>query len=115
MKHLKQFCLILIFWAMGEYLSSFISGFVAMPGSILGMILLFLALKLNIIKLSQIEEMSNLLLDNLAFFFIPAGVSLIKSLDIIKVNVPVLLITGTIVTVVVMSVTGIIVQKMTDK
>ena len=51
MKTLNQLAIILGLWALGEYISSFIQGVVVIPGSIIGMILLFILLKANVIKL----------------------------------------------------------------
>ena len=98
MKLLKQFSLILVILALG--------------GSIIGIIILFLLLKIGIIKIDKVEDISNFLLDNMAIFFIPAGVSLIQSLDIISSNIIVLAITIIISTILVMSITAIVVEKM---
>ena len=114
MKILNQLAIILGLWALGEYISSFIQSVVVIPGSIIGMILLFI-LKSKVIKLESINEVSNFFLDNMAIFFIPAGVSLIKSLDLISDNVFVLLITMFISTIIVMYVTGKLVDIMINK
>ena len=115
MKTLNQLAIILGLWALGEYISSFIQSVVVIPGSIIGMILLFILLKAKVIKLESINEVSNFFLDNMAIFFIPAGVSLIKSLDLISDNVFVLLITIFISTIIVMYVTGKLVDIMINK
>ena len=47
---------------------------VPVPSSIIGMLLLTLALELKAVKLSQVEKMSDFLVHNLGFFFVPAGV-----------------------------------------
>lgn len=112
MKLLKQFSLILVILALGEYISSIISNFIVIPGSIIGIIILFLLLKIGIIKIDKVEDISNFLLDNMAIFFIPAGVSLIQSVDIISSNIIVLAITIIISTILVMSITAIVVEKM---
>lgn len=112
MRLFNQLALILGIWAAGEYISSIIQNIVVIPGSIIGMILLFLMLQFKIIKLEGIEDLSNIFLDNMAIFFIPAGVSLINSLDIIANNMWVLVITILISTIVVMYFTGIVVEKM---
>ena len=112
MRLFNQLALILGVWAVGEYFSSLIQNIVVIPGSIIGMILLFLMLQFKVIKLEGIKELSDIFLDNMAIFFIPAGVSLINSLDIIASNVWVLVITILISTVVVMYLTGIVVEKM---
>ncbi len=51
----------------------------------------------------------------MAIFFIPAGVSLIKSLDLISDNIFVLIITIFISTIMVMYVTGKLVDIMINK
>ncbi|NIZ49895.1 CidA/LrgA family protein [Clostridioides difficile] len=100
---------------MGEYISSFIQGIILIPGSIVGMLLLFLLLQFKVLDLSSIENVSGFFLDNMAIFFIPAGVSLIKSLDLIRENVLVLLLVICLSTLIVMYTTGIIVEKMIKK
>ena len=77
MKILNQLAIILGLWALGEYISSFIQSVVVIPGSIIGMILLFILLKAKVIKLESINEVSNFFLDNMAIFFITIFVSTI--------------------------------------
>lgn len=115
MKLLNQLALIFGIWALGEYISSFISNIIVIPGSIMGMILLFLALQLNLIKLEAIKEISDLFLDNMAIFFVPAGVSLMSSMDLIRDNIFVLTVTIVLSTILVMYITGLVVQNMIDK
>ncbi|MCC0630996.1 CidA/LrgA family protein [Clostridioides difficile] len=115
MKVFNQLVIILCIWVIGEYISSFIQGAILIPGSIVGMLLLFLLLQFKVLDLSSIENISGFFLDNMAVFFIPAGVSLIKSLDLIKENVLVLLLVICLSTLVVMYTTGIIVEKMIKK
>ena len=65
----------------------------AFPASVIGMILLLICLFTGILKLEHIREKSDFLLSNMAFFFIPAGVSMINYLDILMENlVPILVI-----------------------
>ena len=112
MKIFNQLALILGVWAVGEYISSLIQNIMVIPGSIIGMILLFLLLQFKVIKIESIKELSDFFLDNMAIFFIPAGVSLISSLNLIVNNIFVLLINIVLSTMIVMYVTGIIVEKM---
>ena len=115
MKVFNQLVIILSIWVIGEYISSFIQGIILIPGSIVGMLLLFLLLQFKVLELSSIENVSGFFLDNMAIFFIPAGVSLIKSLDLIRENVLVLLLVICLSTLIVMYTTGIIVEKMIKK
>lgn len=86
----------LIVWATG----------VKLPSSIIGMLFLTLFLKLGWVKLSWVEHLSELLIANLGFFFVPPGVALILYLDLIEKEwFPI--VTATIVsTVLVLVVTG---------
>lgn len=54
------------------------------PASVIGMIILFLLLAFRILKVDHIREKSDFLLSNMAFFFIPAGVSIINYFDVLK-------------------------------
>ncbi len=58
----------LIVWATG----------LALPASIIGMLLLTLSLELKLIKPEWIEGLSDFLVENLGFFFVPAGVAIMK-------------------------------------
>ena len=112
MKLVNQLALILGIWAIGEYISSFIQNIIVIPGNIIGMILLFLLLQFKVIKLDKVNELGDLLINNMAIFFVPAGVSLIRSLDLISDNIFVLLMTIFFSTIAVMYITGFVVEKM---
>lgn len=112
MKIFKQISLILIIWAIGEYFSSLISNIIAIPGSIIGMIILFFLLLTNVVKLEHIEETSDFLLNNIAFFFIPSGVALLNYMDILKVNWLPLSVIIILSTIIVMVVTSLVVNFM---
>ena len=63
-----------IVWATG----------IKLPSSIIGMLILTLLLKLGWVKLGWVERLSQLLISNLGFFFVPPGVALILYLNVIK-------------------------------
>lgn len=54
------------------------------PASVIGMLLLLALLFSGALKVDHIREKSDFLLSNMAFFFIPAGVSIINYLDVLK-------------------------------
>ncbi|MBR2949210.1 MAG: CidA/LrgA family protein [Lachnospiraceae bacterium] len=54
------------------------------PASVIGMILVFLLLLLKILKVEHIKEKTDFILGNMSFFFLPAGVSIIQYLDVLK-------------------------------
>lgn len=57
-----------------------------LPASIIGMVVLLLLLLLRVLRPEHIQEKSDFLLGNLPFFFVPAAVSIIQYLDILKSN-----------------------------
>lgn len=82
MKSLEQIFFILLFYAIGEASSYLIAQFI--PGSVLGMMFLFIALKSKVIKTEQVDSVSEFLTQNMGIFFVPAGVGLITQLELLK-------------------------------
>ena len=115
MKIFNQLGIILGIFAMGEIISSLFSSVIKIPGAIMGMILLFLLLQFKVIKEEKIKDVADFLLNNMAIFFVPAGVSLINSLGLIGDNILVLVLTSTIATIIVMLDTGMTVEFMINK
>ena len=90
----------------------------AVPASVIGMLLLPLLLYTQIIKPHHIERNSNFLLKNMAFFFIPAGVSIINNYSFVANHVlPLLLVCfiTLLLTFAVTSRTVILVIRLQDK
>lgn len=77
-----QFGILLAFLATGEFIVR--STGLPIPSSIIGMLLLTASLQYGIVKLKHVERLSSFLVHNLGFFFVPAGVGLINSLDILS-------------------------------
>ncbi len=90
--------------ALGE-LVVYLTG-VKLPSSILGMLFLTLFLKLGWIKLHWVQGMSDFLVANLGFFFIPPGVALMCYLDIIQAEFWPIVLATLISTIIVLIVTG---------
>lgn len=108
MKYVKQFMIILFFSFLGELLKYIIP--LSIPASIYGMVLLFLALELKILKVSDVKETSGFLIEIMPLMFVPAGVGLLDSWDTLKpIWVQVIVIT-LISTVIVMVVSGSVTQ-----
>lgn len=108
MKILRESIIILSIYLIGEILSKSLS--LPIPGNILGMLLLLLLLCTKVIKVNQIESISNFFLDHLAFFFIPAGVGLLTSFNLIKDSLVIILIICIITTSIVLVITGKVVE-----
>lgn len=108
MKILKQLCIILIFTFLGEALSKLLH--LPIPGNVVGMIVMLIALLTKVIKPEAVEDVSDFLLNNLAFFFVPPSIGILGCLDILKGNIVKLLIICVISTVIVLIVTAYTVQ-----
>lgn len=108
MKYLRQFLLILTFSFLGELLRFLIP--LSIPGSIYGLVLLFIALMTGIVKLPQVKEASQFLIEIMPLVFIPAGVGLLTSWEVLQpILLPIAVIT-VVSTVVVMVVSGWVTQ-----
>lgn len=100
----RQLAIIIGCLAVGEFIV-WLTG-ISVPSSILGMLLLTLLLKLRIIKLEWVETISNFLVKNMGFFFVPPGVALMMYFDIIKAEILPIVLATAISTVIVLVVTG---------
>ena len=99
-----QCCLLFAFLALGElivYLTK-----IPIPSSIIGMILLTVALKLGIIKEQWISKIADFLVKNIAFFFVPAGVGLLKCLNVLQAEWKAIVIAMILSTILVIAATG---------
>jgi holin-like protein len=90
--------------ALGE-LIVFLTG-VKLPACIIGMLLLTLFLKLGWVKLEWVQGISDFLVANLGFFFVPPGVALMLYFDLIRAQWIPIVVATVVSTVVVLVVTG---------
>lgn len=105
----KGLFIILAFLALGEVVSYLINGFI--PGSVLGMILLFASLQLRLIKQRSIEKVSIFLTKNMALFFVPAGVGLMASFHLLGAHWISILAASLISTLLVIATVALIQEK----
>lgn len=84
MKILNQIAIIFFLCLSGEAIAYILPFPLPLPSSIIAMFLLLLALFSGFLKIDHIKEKSDFLLQNMAFFFIPAGVKVIEHLDLIS-------------------------------
>ena len=73
----------------------------AFPASVIGMLLLFICLLTGLLKIGHIQEKVDFLLENMACFFVPAGVSIINYFDVLKstwIQLVVICVISTVVT-----------------
>ena len=69
----------------GNLISSLIGGFI--PGSVIGMVLMFISLLTGIVKDHQIRTVATFLTDNMTMFFLPAFMGIMDLWGIIRMNI----------------------------
>lgn len=85
------------------------------PGSILGMILMFLLLKLKIIRLEWVEFGANLLLAELLLFFIPSAAGVIQYTNLLYDSGIRILLVLILSMIIVMACTGLLAQALAKR
>lgn len=107
---MKGLLYILASYLAGEVLSLLIGGF--MPGSVLGMLVLFTLLRTKVIHTRQIRLVSRTLLDNMMLFFVPVGVGVVTSYALIRTHIWAIIISLLLSTAIVIAVVGLCQQKL---
>lgn len=108
MKYVIQFLIIAAFAFIGELLHWFIP--LPIPASIYGIVLLFIALELKWVKVSDIREVSSFLIAVMPIMFIPAAAGLMESWGAVKSSVWEYALITIVSTFVVMGVSGAVTQ-----
>ncbi|MEG0474928.1 MAG: CidA/LrgA family protein [Carnobacterium sp.] len=113
MKIYRQLFIILCFSFIGEMVSK---GFdLPVPGSVIGMVLLFLALQFKLLDVKSVEKAGNFLLSNLSLLFVPASVGIMVYFPLIKENWWILLIILLLTSGFTLIFVGLLVQKIKRK
>ena len=113
MKYLKQFCLILVFSFLGELCRYLIP--YPIPGSIYGMVLLFAALSLKIVKTEQVRDAGTFLVSILPILFVAPAVNLMDHWSQLKGHlIPLfaIILLGTVIT---FGVSGLVTQWLVNR
>ena len=79
---------------------------ITIPSSIIGMLLLAALLQMKAIKEEWVKGMSDFLISNMGFFFVPPGVALMLYLDIIQAELVPIVVATVVSTILVLIVTG---------
>src|SRR5659263_144269 len=85
MKMMYQIGLLFGVCLLGQAISAFLP--ISFPGSVLSMIILFILLFFRVIKVDHIRQKADFLLKNMSFFFIPAGIGILSSFDLIRSSI----------------------------
>ena len=104
---------ILFFYLLGCVVAALTGNFI--PGSVVGMLLLFAALSFGWIRPWRMKRAAGFLLDNMMLFFIPVGVGLIASYSLVSKYLTAILVASIVSTVLVIVVVGIVEQKLEAK
>ena len=108
MKYVRQFWIILLISALGEALHVLLP--LPIPASVYGLVIMLAALVSGILKVEQVKETADFLIEIMPVMFIPAGVGLLTSWGVLTpVWLPIAVITAAS-TVIVMVVTGRVTQ-----
>ncbi|NDV47484.1 CidA/LrgA family protein [Paludibacter sp. 221] len=95
---------ILFFYFLGEVLSILINGFI--PGSVIGMVLLFLALFFKVVEPEKVKDTATVITKNMALFFVPPAVGLMAYAEIISKSIwaiSLAIIVSTVLTIIVVA------------
>ena len=109
MKYLKQFGIIMVITFIGELLKYILP--LPVPASIYGLIILFVALLTGIIKLEQVKETAGFLITIMPIMFVPAGVQLLESWQMLQGIVGQVIVIMIVSTIVVMVISGRVTQS----
>lgn len=113
MKYVRQFGIILLLSTLGEVLHALLP--IPVPASVYGLVLMLGALISGILKLEQVKEAAEFLIEIMPVMFIPAGVGLLESWPSLRpVWIPVVFI-SVATTIIVMAVTGRVAQRIIGK
>lgn len=98
----KQFLILLVINFLGILIQNIFH--LPLPGTILGMIILFILLWTKVLKVESIEKVCNFLVLNMIIFFLPPAVELLEYMTLLEkgfFKIIILLIVTTVITMVV--------------
>lgn len=85
------------------------------PGTILGLVFLFLLLFFRVIKVEQIEKTANFFLLNMSLFFLPPAINLLAVQDKVEGQILKIILLMVVTTFLTMGITGKIVQVLIER
>ena len=81
---IRGFLIILLFLIIGKAISPLLP--IVFPGSIIGLILLFLGLRIGVIKLEWVLNSANFIIKYMVILFLPLSVGIINYFDLLFNN-----------------------------
>jgi holin-like protein len=82
------------------------------PGSIIGLLLLFLGLNLRLIRIDYVLPTGRVLLNNITLFFVPVGVGLLQYKELLSTHWLTIVVSSVVSTIVVLVTVGLIYQRL---
>lgn len=113
MKYIGQAAIIFGFTLAGELLHVLLP--LPIPAAIYGLILLFLALVLGIVKVSQVDGVSKFLIATMGVLFVAPGVSILEVWETVAPSMVWILLIVLVSTVLVFAVSALVTQAMLKK
>lgn len=105
-----QIGILYIFYLIGSFIQTTFNLFI--PGSVIGLILLFILLVTNVLKVSYIEHGARFIVGNLVLFFIPATVGMINYFYIFANKGFLLIVVTFVSTIIVIGISGIVSEQL---
>jgi holin-like protein len=103
-----QICFLTVLFWLGNLITKYLH--IPLPGSIVGLIILFLLLQIKVVKIEWIERGATWLLAELLLFFIPSAVGVVNYQQVISSQGVKLITVIVLSTLTVMAFTGITAQ-----
>lgn len=113
MKFLYPFVVILVFTFLGELLNYFLP--FPIPASVYGLILLFLGLRLGLVKLEKIESLGSTMVGLLPLLFVPPVVNLLGCWEVVRQNLIAIMGIIFVSTVLIFGISGRLSQLVIDR
>ena len=113
MKFLTQFFWILLFCTLGELLQAVIP--LPVPAAIYGLVLLFLALSLKIIKVRQVTDTAKYLISVMSVFFVSPVVNILAYWGVVAPNLGAICVIFVSTTILVFAVSGLVTRALLPK
>jgi holin-like protein len=101
---------ILFFYFVGELLSLLVKGF--LPGSIIGMLLLFLSLYFKVLNPENVRSAATTITKNMAVFFVPAAVGLMAYWKLVADNLAAIVVAIVVSTLLTLSTVALVQEKL---
>lgn len=108
-----QIMYLMFFSLLGDSISKSFN--LPIPGSVIGMIFLFICLQFKFIKLEKVDKVGNFLVNNLPILFVAAGVGIMTKYHLIKDIMGSFLLICVITNVVALAIIGKVTQVIKKK